>query len=190
MGDTTAGVAGDKPATLDDQFATFSRFGDTASDGKHITLSNGDKWMKQAKVVDGKKVTTTDTSICFKKLFKTQKKVGLDEFKNYVEELAKSKKIEPQELLDKLTNCGPPGLSSSTKAANVGVVERLTDTSKYTGSHKERFDATGKGKGIGGRRDVVDSSGYVASFKEKLDLNKEPTPVKGGSKESSPAPGK
>jgi len=72
----------------------------------------------------------------------------------------------------------------------------LTDTSKYTGSHKERFDSSGKGKGLSGRVDVADSSGYVASFKEKLDLNKD-SPIKGGSpsptqaaKESSPAPAK
>jgi hypothetical protein len=88
-------------------------------------------------------------------------------------------------------------LHTSTKAAHAGVVERLTDTSKYTGSHKERFDSSGKGKGIEGRRDVADSSGYVASFKEKLDLNKD-TPIKGGgspipvavTKETSPAPAK
>ena len=28
-----------------------------------------------------------------------------------------------------------------------GAVNRLTDTSQYTGSHKERFDSSGKGKG-------------------------------------------
>ena len=28
---------------------------------------------------------------------------------------------------------------------------RMTDTSKYTGTHKERFDADGKGKGADGR---------------------------------------
>ena len=50
-----------------DQFKAFSKFGDTKSDGKHITLSQSDKWMKQAKVIDGKKVTTTDTGIYFKK---------------------------------------------------------------------------------------------------------------------------
>lgn len=32
------------------QFVLFSKFGDTKSDGKHITLSQSDKWMKQAKV--------------------------------------------------------------------------------------------------------------------------------------------
>ncbi len=48
-----------------------------------------------------------------------------------------------------------------------GGVDRLTDTSKYTGSHKERFDASGKGKGLEGRADVADNSGYVQGYKEK-----------------------
>ena len=30
-------------------------------------------------------------------------------------------------------------------------MDRLTDTSKYTGSHKERFDDSGRGKGLQGR---------------------------------------
>ena len=31
------------------------------------------------------------------------------------------------------------------------VTDRLTDTSKYTGAHKHRFDASGHGLGIAGR---------------------------------------
>lgn len=50
-----------------DNFKLFSKFGDTKSDGKSLTLSQSDKWMKQAKVIDGKKITTTDTGIYFKK---------------------------------------------------------------------------------------------------------------------------
>lgn len=45
------------------------------------------------------------------------------------------------------------------------VVKRLTDSSQYTGSHKSRFDESGKGKGIEGRKDIVDSSGYVGDYK-------------------------
>lgn len=52
---------------LEQQFANFSKFGDTKSDGKTITLTQSDKWMKQAKVIDGKKITTTDTGIAFNK---------------------------------------------------------------------------------------------------------------------------
>ena len=53
------------------------------------------------------------------------------------------------------------------KTVKSGAVDRLTDTSKYTGSHKERFDEEGKGKGVTGRKDVVDESGYVTGYKEK-----------------------
>lgn len=31
----------------------------------------------------------------------------------------------------------------------------MTDTSKYTGTHKERFDESGKGKGLAGRDSKV-----------------------------------
>lgn len=45
----------------------------------------------------------------------------------------------------------------------------MTDTSKYTGSHKERFDEGGKGKGIEGRvdRDEKAAKGYVGGYKGK-----------------------
>lgn len=44
-------------------------------------------------------------------------------------------------------------------------MDRLTDTSKYTGTHKERFDDSGKGKGKAGREDMADTSGYVSAYK-------------------------
>ena len=46
-------------------------------------------------------------------------------------------------------------------------MDRLTDTAKYTGSHKERFDETGKGKGQAGLENSPDASGYVAAYKGK-----------------------
>jgi hypothetical protein len=51
-------------------------------------------------------------------------------------------------------------------------VERLTDTSRYTGAHKQRFDESGKGKGIAGRKDVPDSSGYVQGYQHKDSYSK------------------
>lgn len=66
------------------QFESFSRFGDSSrlystiltisslsillsgSDGTQITLSQSDKWLRQAKVIDGWNVTTTDTAIAFR----------------------------------------------------------------------------------------------------------------------------
>jgi len=48
----------------------------------------------------------------------------------------------------------------------------LTDTSKYTGSSKQRFDDSGKGKGISGRKEMADQSGYVAGYKHKDTFDK------------------
>ena len=45
----------------------------------------------------------------------------------------------------------------------------MTDTSTYTGSHKERFDESGKGKGLEGRKDydAKAAEGYVGGYKGK-----------------------
>ena len=55
---------------LKEQFEAFAKFGDKQADGKTIKLSQSDKWFKQAKVIDGKKITTTDTGIAFRKISK------------------------------------------------------------------------------------------------------------------------
>lgn len=64
---TPASPSAPSGGTFLSSFKAFSKFGDPKSDGKLITLSQSDKWMKQAKVIDGKKITTTDTGIYFKK---------------------------------------------------------------------------------------------------------------------------
>lgn len=157
-------------ATFKDQFKAFSKFGDVKSDGKFITLSQSDKWMKQAHVID-KKITTTDTGIHFKKL--KAMKVSILDYQKFLEDLAKTKGVELAEIKNKMANCGAPGMvsvKSNAKAAE--TVARLTDTSKYTGSHKQRFDETGKGKGIAGRKDVPEGSGYVSGYKHKDTFDK------------------
>lgn len=95
------------PGSFKDSFKAFSKFGDIKSDGKHITLSQSDKWMKQAKVIDGKKITTTDTGIYFKKL--KQMKVTCDDYQKFLEDLAKNKKVEVDEIKNKMASCGQPG---------------------------------------------------------------------------------
>lgn len=151
-------------STLEDMFAAFSKFGDSKADGKSITLTNTDKWMKQAQVF-GKKLTTTDTGISFNK-FKSRQ-LDVKKFKEFLADLAKSKGIEVNEIIEKLINCGMPGTSGTTKAVKAGGVDRLTDTTKYTGTHKERFDDKGKGKGIEGRADLSKDDGYVEGYKNK-----------------------
>lgn len=161
-------AAGSSPpsAAFKEQFKAFSKFGDTKSDGKLITLSQSDKWMKQAKVVDGKSITTTDTGIHFKK-FKALK-INQSDYIKFLEDLAKTRKVDIEEMKKKLAECGLPGVTSAVaKSKADAAVERLTDPTKYTGSHKQRFDETGKGRGIAGRKDVQDGSGYVQGYKDK-----------------------
>jgi hypothetical protein len=154
----------DPKITFQTQFKAFSKFGDSKSDGRLITLSQSDKWMKQSKVID-KRLSTTDTGIHFKK-FKSLK-ISLTDYNKFLEDLAKSKSISFDEMKNKMTNCGAPGVLQVTAGKASSAVERLTDPSRYTGSHKERFDSSGKGKGISGRKDVVDSSGYVSGYQHK-----------------------
>lgn len=68
-----------------------------------------------------------------------------------------------QSFLKKLETGGPK--VKEVKISKTGNVDSLTDVSGFTGSHKERFDAEGKGKGIEGREDIPDSSGYVGAYK-------------------------
>lgn len=149
-------------ASLDQQFISFAKFGDTKADGKTITLSQIDKWLKQAAVFD-KTLTTTDTAISFNK-FKS-KTIHYQDFLKFIDDLASQKKIPSENIKEKLENCGPPGTNKATQAVKTGAVDRLTDTSKYTGSHKERFDESGKGKGMSGREDLHEDTGYVGGYK-------------------------
>ncbi|XP_015276711.1 PREDICTED: tubulin polymerization-promoting protein family member 3 [Gekko japonicus] len=101
---------------------------------------------------------------------KTARCINVEEFKKALEELAPKRfkdksKEEAFDAICQLVAGKEPVNVGVTKAKSVGAVERLTDTSKYTGSHKERFDETGKGKGKSGRETLVDDSGYVAAYK-------------------------
>ncbi|XP_037903855.1 tubulin polymerization-promoting protein homolog [Hermetia illucens] len=143
-------------------FEAFGRFGNTKYDGK-ITLSQIDKWLKQAGVI-GSKITTTDTAITFNK-FKS-KNIDYKTFVQFINTLCQDKRQNPGEITKKLIAV-MPGTTNTTVVGSSGVVDRLTDTSKYTGSHKERFDETGKGRGIEGRADVSENDGYVSGYKHK-----------------------
>ncbi|CAH1959731.1 unnamed protein product [Acanthoscelides obtectus] len=154
----SGGIDNQSQVSLEYQFVLFAKFGDTNADGKTITLTQIDKWFKQAGVFD-KKLTTTDTAISFGKL--KSKTITFKDFCNFIEDLASQKKIPSDEIKDKLIHCGQPGMNKQTQAVKSGAVDRLTDTSKYTGSHKERFDESGKGKGVAGREDVAEDTGYV-----------------------------
>ncbi|XP_077773315.1 tubulin polymerization-promoting protein family member 2-like isoform X2 [Podarcis muralis] len=156
---------------LEKTFRKFAVYGETSNSGNEITGKNFSKMLKECDVMDGKFVTSTDVDIVFNKVkTKGARNMNYIEFQQAVKELSRKRfqAKSPEEALLATYQLmeGKEPASTGTKSTAASVVERLTDTSKYTGSHKERFDETGRGKGLAGRTDPVEShTGYVSAYK-------------------------
>uniref|UniRef100_A0A673JWJ8 Tubulin polymerization promoting protein n=1 Tax=Sinocyclocheilus rhinocerous TaxID=307959 RepID=A0A673JWJ8_9TELE len=141
-------------------FRRFAIHGDTRATGKDMNGKNWSKLCKDCGIIDGKVIICT-----------TCKHLGLDQFKEALEELArkrfrdKSSEDAAQEVYRMIEGKSPVIAGVTVKTVASPTVSRLTDTTKFTGSHKERFDETGRGKGKAGRVEVVDTSGYVSGYK-------------------------
>ncbi|CAB1338781.1 unnamed protein product [Coregonus sp. 'balchen'] len=150
---------------LMNSFKKFAIHGDTKATGKEMNGKNWAKLCKDCKIIDGKNVTGTDVDIVFTKVkAKTSRVITYEEFQRALEELA-PKRFKGQSKEEALTVVWCVVCVCVGKVAKTAAVDRLTDTSKYTGSHKERFDESGKGRGKGGREELVENTGYVGSYK-------------------------
>ena len=71
---------------------TYPRFGHLNSQprvqGDLITLSQSDKWLRQAKVIDGWNVTTTDTAIAFRKISRGSIRLSYASWRQFLRELS------------------------------------------------------------------------------------------------------
>ncbi|XP_054474820.1 tubulin polymerization-promoting protein family member 3 [Anoplopoma fimbria] len=152
-------------------FKKFAVHGDTKATGKELNGKNWAKLCKDCRITDGKNITATDVDIVFSKVKqKTSRVITYEEFQRALEELAPKRfkgqsKEEALESIYKLVEGREPTNVGVTKVAKVKAVDRLTDASRYTGSHKERFDESGKGKGREGREEIVEKTGYVGAYK-------------------------
>jgi len=151
--------------------STFNAFA-TKGSGKEQTTADFTKWCKDANVF-GKTCNSNHVDISFAKVKpKTGKTITFNELDALITEMAKKYKDDhklddagaKEEIMTKLMNATPKA-HGTTKTSATGGVAKMTDTSKYTGSHKERFDESGKGKGAAGRADTVENSGYVGAYK-------------------------
>jgi len=79
--------------------------------------------------------------------------------------------------------------SKSPTADKKGTIfDRLTDTSKYTGAHKARFDKDGKGLGLDGRESVAKGNGHApptASIAKELKVNTSASSITSSAKSPS-----
>lgn len=170
---------------MENAFKSFCAFGAGGGGGGSVAtpkpmMGNAKfaKFSRDMKLVD-KNLTSTDVDIIFSKVKnKNEQKISYEQFKVALKLMAEKKypdftdTTEGEGGLEKLEKlitdgCGPK-TSKTTKPVKNNVVDRLTDASKYTGSHKERFDETGKGKGLSGRRDddTRAREGYVPGYKD------------------------
>ncbi|KAK2854363.1 hypothetical protein Q5P01_007024 [Channa striata] len=162
-------------ADMDQILAAFKKFavhGDTKASGKELNGKNWAKLCKDCKIIDGKNVTGTDVDIVFSKVKqKTSRVITYEEFQKALEELASKRfkgqsKDEALQSIHMLVEGKGPTNAGVTKVSKTATVDRLTDTSRYTGTHKERFDESGKGKGREGREEIVENTGYVGGYKD------------------------
>jgi hypothetical protein len=91
---------------LHSQFELFSKFGDSGSTGFQITLSQTDRWLRQAQVIDGWNVTTIDTAIAFRKISKGSIWLEYKLWRAFIEYLSKQKHLNISKVIDKLEKCG------------------------------------------------------------------------------------
>lgn len=143
---------------------------------------DGSKFAKLTKDLDllDKQLTSTEVDLIFTKVKpKAERKITLQQFEEALVMMALKKYPGDEGGVEKLRGVvmqgKGPSVHGATKAAKSAAVERLTDCSKFTGTHKERFDEEGKGKGIAGRRDVPTGDGYVTGYKEKGSYSKKVT---------------
>lgn len=156
-------------ANLQEAFKKFA----TKGGGKEQTTADFTKWCKDANVF-GKTCNSNHVDIAFAKVKpKGSKTITFLEVDALINEMVKKYKDDhklpdeakaKEELVEKLSNSAPKA-HGTTKISKTGGVEKMTDASQYTGSHKERFDESGKGKGIDGRAERVENTGYVGNYK-------------------------
>ncbi|OXU24814.1 hypothetical protein TSAR_016593 [Trichomalopsis sarcophagae] len=73
---------------------------------KLLPLSQIDKWLYKAQILDLHNVTTTDTGLCF---FKFRKRaINYEEFLEYIRDLANIKKLKLDDIKHKLRTCALP----------------------------------------------------------------------------------
>ncbi|CAH0402242.1 unnamed protein product [Chilo suppressalis] len=97
----------EEAATIDSQFYVFAKLFDHKRSGDTITLYRSDYWMRQAGVLDDRRLTMTDTGIVFNKYSKTE--INFEEWLQFLADLCERKGLKEEKIQDFLKNCGLPG---------------------------------------------------------------------------------
>uniref|UniRef100_H0WIQ7 Tubulin polymerization promoting protein family member 2 n=1 Tax=Otolemur garnettii TaxID=30611 RepID=H0WIQ7_OTOGA len=122
-------------------FRRYAVLGDSTSTGDEINNRNFSKLCQECGIMDGKTVTSEAVDTVFYKVkAKNAGTITFEQFTEAMKELGQKrfKEKNPDQALQdiyKLMEGKNPGTASLNQARRAGAVGRLTDISKYAGSH-------------------------------------------------------
>ena len=177
-----------KGSQLAAQFAAYSQHGARRGEAAptQITLSQSDKWLRQAEVIRPPRLTTTDTAILWRRLARPGIHLTFSQWLQFVDRLAAEKELSVGEVRQALVQCGKPR-NSLIEFDSSELTTRLTDVSSYPHRHRSRFDCNGVGLGVAGTRDLRDLPLLWATASSEGLLVTCPS-VLGAGRSCSPAP--
>ncbi|KAI8846486.1 p25-alpha-domain-containing protein [Chytridium lagenaria] len=153
---------------LEEAFIAFAAFG-SARKPRH-GRSSGSRISKLAREsgMIGGNLTVTDVDIVFGRC-KVGRKLDFKAFKKALEMIAERRGCTIEHV--KALVIGSEPQLKGTVPDMIPIVEKLTDASLYTGSHRERFDSvTGVGRGAAGR-DTVAKTGSLSDIVSRHNPN-------------------
>ena len=78
-------------------------------------ISQSDRWLRQADLVDGWTLSTIDTAIAFRKISRGKIFLDFKHWKDFLLELSAAKKLSLTDLISKLEMCGKPAMNLSQR---------------------------------------------------------------------------
>ncbi|XP_015188463.1 PREDICTED: TPPP family protein CG45057-like [Polistes dominula] len=113
-------------ASFESQFTAYAKYSRPKSDGRRISLSQSDKWMRQAQIFDDK-ITQADTALAFNNLHRET--LPIEEYNKFIDDFAESKRLDSSVIRDKMTKCGPP-TEERSRIESV-ILKKVEDPSGY-----------------------------------------------------------
>ncbi|KAJ3385504.1 Tubulin polymerization-promoting protein member 2 [Entophlyctis sp. JEL0112] len=112
------------------------------------------KLCRDSGLIDNQSLSLIDVDIIFSKCKPVGKrKLDYAHFQKALLEIARVRQCDVEHVVALIVST-EPGINGTIPEASQ-IVEKLTDTSLYTGSHRNRFDpVTGQGLGLSGREPV------------------------------------
>ncbi|KAK2585375.1 hypothetical protein KPH14_010050 [Odynerus spinipes] len=113
-------------ATFEAQFTAYAKYTNPKSDGMRISLTQSNKWMRQAKIFNDK-VTQEDAALAFNNLHREL--LTIEDYKKFIDDFAQAKRLNPAVIKEKMAKCGPP-VEDRTRIESV-VLKNVEDPSGY-----------------------------------------------------------